>query len=63
MKLVYIESEVLHVIISAKIDIQHLLKQNVVIVWGGSKDVGKNETKNDINYIQKFVKTVIQILY
>jgi len=24
-----------------KFDIQHLTKQGVVVVWGGSKDVGK----------------------
>jgi Flp pilus assembly protein CpaB len=30
---------------SAKTDIQHLSKQDVVVVWGVSKDVGKNETK------------------
>jgi hypothetical protein len=30
---------------SAKTDIQHLSKQDMVVVWGGSKDVGKNETK------------------
>ena len=27
---------------SAKSDIQHLSKQDVVVVWGGSRDVGKN---------------------
>jgi len=42
---------------SAKTDIQHLSKQDVVVAWGGSKDVGKNETKKGINYIQRFVKT------
>ena len=30
---------------SAKIDIQHLSKQDVVVVWGGSKDVGKKCNK------------------
>ena len=54
MKVVYIKSELLHVMTSAKIDIQHLSKQDVVVVWGGSKDVGKNETKKGINCIQKF---------
>jgi hypothetical protein len=29
----------------------------VVVVWGGSKDVGKNETKQGINRIQRFVET------
>jgi len=29
----------------------------MVVIWGGSKDVGKNETKTGINCIQKFVKT------
>jgi hypothetical protein len=42
---------------SAKSDIQHLSKQDVVVVWGGSKDVGKNETKKGIKCIQRFVKT------
>ena len=42
---------------SAKIDIQHLSKQDVVVVWGGSKDIRKIETKTVINCIQRFVKT------
>jgi hypothetical protein len=42
---------------SAKIDIQHLSKQDVVVIWGGSKYVGKNETKKGSNCIQRFVKT------
>jgi hypothetical protein len=29
----------------------------VVVLWGGSKDVGKSETKTVINRIQRFVKT------
>jgi RNase H-fold protein (predicted Holliday junction resolvase) len=29
----------------------------VVLVWGGSKDVAKNETKMGTNSIQRFVKT------
>ena len=29
----------------------------MVIVWGDSKDVGKNETKQGINKIQRFVET------
>jgi hypothetical protein len=39
---------------SAKTDIQHLSKQDVVVVWGVSKDVGKNETKKGINSIEIF---------
>jgi hypothetical protein len=42
---------------SAKVDIEHLKKQDVTVVWGGSKDVGKNLTKNEIKCIQNFVKT------
>jgi hypothetical protein len=42
---------------SAKIYIQHLSKRDVVVVWGDSKGVGKNETKNSINCTQEFVKT------
>ena len=45
------------IITSAKKDIQQLSKQDVVVVWGGSKDVGKNETKQGINWIQSFVAT------
>jgi len=30
-----------NIITSAKIDIQQVSKQAVVVVWGGSKDVGK----------------------
>jgi hypothetical protein len=48
---------------SAKTDIQHLSKRDVVVLWGGSKDVGKNETKKGINCIQRFVKSLTQILY
>jgi len=29
----------------------------VVVVWGGSKDVVKNETKQGINWIKSFVET------
>ena len=29
----------------------------MVIVWGDSKDVGKNETKQGINKTQRFVET------
>jgi vancomycin permeability regulator SanA len=38
-------------------DIQQIPKQDVVVVWGGSKDVGKNETKQGINWIKSFVET------
>jgi hypothetical protein len=44
-------------ITSAKRDIQQLSKQDVVVIWGGSKDVRKNETKQGINWIQSFVET------
>jgi predicted phosphodiesterase len=33
------------IITSAIRDIQQLSKQDVVVVWGGLKDVGRNETK------------------
>ena len=39
-------------------EIKQLSKQDVVVVvWGGSKDVGRNESKQGINRIQKFVET------
>jgi len=46
-------TEVNTITTSAKSDIQHLSKQDVAVVWGGSKDVGKNETKKGINCIQR----------
>ena len=42
---------------SAKRDIQQLTTQDVVVMWGGSNDVGRNETKQGINWIQNFVET------
>lgn len=42
---------------SAKVDIEHLTKQDVTVIWGGSKDVGKNSIRNGIKCIQNFVKT------
>jgi len=41
---------------SAELDIQQLSKQDVVILWGGSRDVGKNEAKQGINRIKNFVE-------
>ena len=38
-------------------EIKQQSKQDVVVVWGGSKDVGRNESKQGINRIQKFVET------
>jgi hypothetical protein len=48
---------------SAKIDIQHLTKQDVIVVWGGSKDVGKNEINKGIVYRDLLRQTIIQVLY
>jgi hypothetical protein len=45
------------IITSAKRDIQQLTKQDVVVMWGGSKDVGRNEKKQGINWIRNFVET------
>ena len=42
---------------SAKSYILRLSKQDVAVVWGGSRDVGKNETNKGINCIHSFVKT------
>jgi hypothetical protein len=38
-------------------DIKQLSKQDVIIVWGGSRDVGKNESKQGINRLQGFIET------
>jgi len=45
LKVVYIEIELLHVKTYTKIYIQHLSKQDVVVVWGGSKDKGEKNKK------------------
>jgi len=42
---------------SAKRDIQQQTTQDVVVMWGGSNDAGRNETKQGINWIQNFVET------
>ena len=42
---------------SAKREIQQLSTHDVVVMWGGSKDMGRNETKQGINWIQNFVET------
>jgi len=36
------------VINTAKKDTEELTKNNVVVVWGGTKDVGKNKTQNGL---------------
>jgi len=38
-------------------EIKQLSKQDVIIVWGGSRDVGKNESKQGINRLQGFIET------
>jgi hypothetical protein len=38
-------------------EIKQLSTQDVAVVWGGSKDVGRNESQQAINKIQKFVET------
>ena len=38
-------------------EIKQLSTQDVAVVWGGSKDVGRNESQQAINRIQKFVET------
>ena len=45
------------IITTAEKYIQHLSKQDVVVVWRGSRDVGKNETKQGINRVKNFVET------
>jgi acetylglutamate kinase len=50
---------------SAKIDIQHLSKQDVVVIWGGSKDVGKKMKQKRVLTVYKDLlrQTIVQILY
>ena len=42
---------------TAKNDISKLSKKDVVIVWGGSKDVGRNEVQQGIPRLQNFVES------
>jgi hypothetical protein len=34
-----------------------LTKKNILIIWGGTKDVSKNESQKGLLCIQKFVQT------
>jgi len=63
LKIGYIKSELLHVTNSGKIDIQHLPKQDVVVVWRGSMVVGKNETKRVLTVYRNLRQKIINILY
>jgi hypothetical protein len=37
-------------------DINKLTKNDVVLVLGGTKDVGRNDTRNGLNLLQDFVR-------
>lgn len=39
---------------SVKEEVKLLTKKAVVVVWGGTREVGKNETKNRLNQIKDF---------
>jgi hypothetical protein len=39
-----------------KEDTGKLLKKDVVVLWGGTKDVERNETSVGLKHIQAFVK-------
>jgi predicted phosphodiesterase len=41
---------------SMKKEIKRLTKKDVVVVWGGTSEVGKNETINGLNQIKEFLK-------
>ena len=41
--------------ISTKIT-KKLIKQDVVVVWGDTRDVGRNETEKGLHQIKKFVE-------
>jgi hypothetical protein len=43
---------------SAQVDIQHLTKQDVIVIWGGAKDVGKNETKLDLAVYRNLLRGI-----
>jgi predicted phosphodiesterase len=41
---------------SVKNEIKLLTKKDVAVVWGGTSEVGKNETINGLNQIKEFIK-------
>jgi RNase H-fold protein (predicted Holliday junction resolvase) len=41
---------------SVKYEIKLLTKKDVAVVWGGTSEVGKTETINDLNQIKEFIK-------
>jgi len=43
-------------------NIGKLTKKDVVVVWGGTRDVGRNETEKGLHQIKNFVENHRQIL-
>jgi hypothetical protein len=39
-----------------------LTKKDVVVVWGGTRDIGRNDTEKGIHQIKNFVKNHKQML-
>jgi hypothetical protein len=35
---------------------KNVTKKGVVVMWGGTKDVGKNETRNGLSQLKDFVR-------
>jgi hypothetical protein len=49
---------------SVKEEVKHLTKKDVVIVWGGTKDVVRNETTSGLNQLIDFLRKItIQTLF
>jgi hypothetical protein len=42
---------------SVEEEIKQLSNQDVIIIWGGSRDVGKNESKPDIDRLKRLIET------
>ena len=41
---------------TVKKDIEKLKSEDVIVVWGGSNDIGKNNSKEALRHVGNFVK-------
>ena len=41
---------------TVKKDIEKLESEDVIVVWGGSNDIGKNNSKEALRHVGNFVK-------
>jgi len=39
-----------------KVETDKLMREDVVVVWGGANDIGKNASPDDLKHIPKFMQ-------